>query len=131
MADLFEDAPSTVAAVLGAVGNGSGANGPPSLYHPPQPPHKRLVVKVTGPEGQPFTEVGQVAKVLLALVNAGEAGVTPLARETWALRLSDHVRKLKNRRGLTIVRLWGKHDDGRHARYILRSPVTILEIISD
>ena len=92
MADLFEDAPSTVAAVLGAVGNGSGAHVPSLPYHPAQPPHKRLVVKATGPEGQQFSEVGQVAKVLLALVDAGDAGVTPLARETWALRLSDHVR---------------------------------------
>lgn len=131
MADLFENAPSAVAAALGAGGNGSGANGPGLPYHPPQPPHKRLVVKALGPESRPFTEVGQVAKVLLALMDAGERGVTPLARETWALRLSDHVRKLKNRRKLSIDRLWGKHDDGRHARYVLRSSVTILEIISD
>lgn len=131
MADLFEDAPSAAATALGAGGNGSGANRPGAPYHPPRPHHKRLIVQAIGPEGQPFTTVGQVAKVLLALVEAGEGGVTPLARETWTLRLSDHVRKLKNRRGLSIVRLWGKHDDGRHARYVLRSAVTILEIISD
>lgn len=131
MADRLKDAPSAVAAAQGAGGNGSVANEPSLPYHLHQPPHKRLVVKGIGPDNQPFTETGQVAKVLLALVQAGEAGITPLARETWSLRLSDHVRKLKNRRGLTIVTLWGKHDDGRHARYVLRSTVTIFENISD
>ncbi len=131
MADLFDNAPSTIAAVLGAHGNGSGANGPGSPYHPPQPPRKRIVVKAIGPGGEPFIVSGQIAKVLLALVEAGEAGITPLAQETWSLRLSDHVRTLKNRRGLVIVTLWGKHDEGRHARYVLRSTVTIIEIISN
>ncbi|NCP24764.1 MAG: hypothetical protein GW854_11555 [Erythrobacter sp.] len=88
-------------------------------------------MRAIGPDDQPFEVTGQVAKVLLALVQAGEAGITPLARETWSLRLSDHVRKLKNRHGLVIVTLWGRHEDGRHARYVLRSTVTIIEVTSD
>ena len=131
MANQKKDAPSAVAAALGANAGDEEANGQLHPYHSPRKPSKRIVVKAVGPSGQPFTETGQVAKVLSALVEAGEAGITPLARETWSLRLSDHVRKLKNRRGLIIVNLWGRHNDGRHARYVLRSPITIIEVISD
>lgn len=131
MAELKKDTPSAVVADLGAIVEGQEANQHSTNYHPPQEPRKRVSVKAGLPHRQPFTESGQVAKVLLALVHAGEAGITPLARETWSLRLSDHVRKLKNRYGLVIVALWGRHEDGRHARYVLRSTVTIIEIISD
>ncbi len=131
MANLFENAPSAAGAAVGVGGDGGDANLPGSLYHPPEPPRKRLVVKAIGPDSQPFTVSGQVAKVLLALIEAEDAGVTPLARETWSLRLSDHVRRLKNHRGLSIVTLWGKHDDGRHARYVLLSTVIVIEIIKN
>ena len=129
MADLRENAPSTVAAVLGADGNGSGANGPGSPYHPPQPPRKRLVVKAIGPDGQPFTVTGQNAKALLALVKAGAAGVTALDVSAWAFRLAAHVLILRHRHGLSIITLWEAHEGGRHARYVLQSTVTILQPI--
>lgn len=122
MADSFEDAPSAERATVAH--NRSVGKGPPLRSSR----RKRLVVKAVGPEGLPFAELGQVAKVLLAIVEAGETGITPLARETWSLRLSDHVRKLKNRHGLNIVTLWARHDDGRHARYVLRSSVTIAQV---
>lgn len=131
MADLFEVAPSAVAAALEAGGNGWNALRPVSPNHPPKPPRKLLVVKAIGPDGQPFTVSGQMAKVLLALIEAGKAGIDPLARETWSLRLSDHVRKLKTLRGLSIATMWGRHEDGRHARYVLVSAVIILEIIKN
>jgi len=131
MTDRKKDAPSSATTALGANVEGHKAIGQMNHYHSPTTPRKRLVVKANGPGGQPFTETGQVAKVLLALLEAGEAGITPLARQTWSLRLSDHVRKLRNRRDLVIVTLWGRHDDGRHARYVLRSSVTIIEIISN
>lgn len=126
-----KDAPSAAATALGANVEGHQATGHLDQNHLPRATRKRHVVKALGPDGQPFIETGQVAKVLLALIKAGETGITPLARETWSLRLSDHVRKLKNRRGLVIVTLWGTHDDGRHARYVLRSTVTIIEVITD
>lgn len=131
MSDCNKGAPSALGAALGANVAGLEATGRLDRCHSPRSPRKRLIVKAIGPEGQPFKETGQVAKVLLSLVKAGEAGVTPLARETWSLRLSDHVRKLKNRRGLTIVTLWGKYDDGRHARYVLRPAVNMIEFIYD
>lgn len=131
MVDLFEDAPSTVAAVLGAAGNGSGANGPGSPYHSPQPPRKRLVVKATGPEGQPFTVTGQTARTLLALVKAEAVGVTALEIASWAFRLSHYIMVLRHKHRLAIRMLWEAHEGGKHGRYVLRSTVTILEIISD
>lgn len=131
MADLFENAPSAAATALGAVGDGGDAKGPGTAYHSSEPPRKHLIVRAIGPDGQPFTVLGQMAKVLLALIAAGEAGVDPLARETWSLRLSDHVRKLKTLRGLSIATMWGRHDEGRHARYILQSAVIIVEIVQN
>jgi hypothetical protein len=131
MADLRENAPSTVAAVLGADGNGSGANGPGSPYHPPQPPRKRLIVKANGPDGQPFTVTGQTARTLLALVKAEAAGVTALEIASWAFRLSHYVMVLRHKHRLAIPLLWEAHEGGKHGRYVLRSSVTILEIISD
>jgi len=102
-----------------------------ALHKMVQPRRRRFVVNAIGPRGSPFTETGQVGRVLLALKQASEAGVTPLSGETWALRLSDHIRKLKNRRHLAIVTMWEKHDHGRHARYVLQSHVTILKITAD
>mgnify|MGYP001077771561 FL=1 len=131
MADLFEVAPSAVAAALGAGGNGSGANGRGSPYHAPEAPHKRLVVKATGPVGQPFTVTGQTARTLLALVKAGSAGVTALEIASWAFRLSHFVMVLRRKHRLAIPMLWEAHEGGKHGRYVLRSTVTILEIISD
>lgn len=130
MTDRKKDAPSAAATALGTNVEGREATGRLDQYHSSRATRKRHVVNALGPDGHPFIETGQVAKVLLALIEAGEAGITPLARETWSLRLSDHVRKLKNRRGLVIVTLWGRHDDGRHARYLLRSTVTIIKVIS-
>lgn len=126
-----KDAPSAVAAALGANVESHEAIGQAFHYHWPRTPRKRIVVKAIGPSGQPFTVSGQIAKVLLALVDAGEAGITPLAPETWSLRLSHHVRELETRQSLVIARMWGTHDEGRHARYVLRSIVTIIEVVSD
>lgn len=105
MDDRIKDASSAAATALGANVEGQDAYGQLNHYHSPRTPHKRIVVKAIGPDDQPFTVSGQVARVLLALVEAGEAGITPLTRETWSLRLWDHVRKLKNRCSLVIVTL--------------------------
>ena len=131
MADVFEGAPSAVAAALGAGGNGSGANGPSFPYHPPQPPHKRLIVKAIGPEGQPFTVTGQTARTLLALVKAEAVGVTALEIASWAFRLSHYVMVLRHKHGLAIPIFWEAHDGGRHGRYVLRSTVILIEVISN
>lgn len=130
MSNPNENAPKASAAALGAGGNESGADGPSSPYHPPQPPRKRLVVKAIGPDGQPFTVTGQNAKALLALVKAGAAGVTALDVAAWAFRLAAHCHVLRHRHRLSIFTLWEGHEGGRHARYVLRSSVTILQPVS-
>ena len=130
MSNPNENAPKAVAAVSGAGGGGSGANGPVSPYHPPQPPRKRLVVKAIGPDGQPFRVTGQNARALLALVKAGAAGVTALDVAAWAFRLAAHCHVLRHRHRLSIFTLWEGHEGGRHARYVLRSNVTILQQIA-
>lgn len=130
MDDCKKDAPSAAATALGANVEGREAVGQAEPYHSPRTSRKRIVVKAIGPSGQPFTVSGQIAKVLLAFMEAGEAGITPLAPETWSLRLSHHVRELETRQSLVIARMWATHDEGRHTRYVLRSTVTIVEVIS-
>ena len=130
MSSPNENAPSAVAAALGAGGDGSVANGPGSPYHSPQPPRKRLVVNALGPDGMPFTVTGQNAKTLLALVKAGATGVTALEVAAWAFRLSHYVLILRRRHDLSIETLMEGHEGGKHARYVLRSSVTILAPVS-
>lgn len=130
MSNPNENAPKAVAAASGAGGGGSGANGPSSPYHPPQPPRKRLVVKAIGPDGQPFSVIGKFARTLLALDNAKAKGITALDVAAWAFRLSHYVHHLRHKCCLDIETLQEAHEGGRHARYVLRSSVTILQPVS-
>ncbi|PEQ10655.1 hypothetical protein B2G71_20925 [Novosphingobium sp. PC22D] len=93
-------------------------------------PCKRLVEKAIGPDGEPFTVTGQTARTLVALVEAGEAGVTALEIASWAFRLSHYIMVLRHRHRLAIPMIWEAHEGGNHGRYVLRSTVTIIEIIS-
>jgi len=70
---------------------------------------------------------GRVAWTLHELLTAGERGCTPI--ENPAPRWSDYVFKL-SREGIEIETITEKHGGiyaGHHARYVLRSPVVILE----
>ena len=70
---------------------------------------------------------GRKAWCLDRLLNAGPRGVTPL--EYPAPRWSDYVFKLR-RDGLTVETITEKHGgpySGDHARYVLRTPVTVIE----
>ena len=71
---------------------------------------------------------GREAFALNALVERGAQGVTPL--EWVGPRWSDYCLKLR-RRGFDIETINERHGGayaGRHGRYILRSPITVLEI---
>ena len=75
---------------------------------------------------------GRVAWTLLQLKNAGASGITPFDRP--APRWSEYVRRLRHDLGVNIVTLNEKHAGsfaGHHGRYVLESPVTILEIAGD
>jgi hypothetical protein len=70
---------------------------------------------------------GRVAWTLHQLLTAGQKGCTPI--ENPAPRWSDYVFKLR-RKGIEIETLSEKHGGtyaGRHARYVLRSPIEIVE----
>jgi len=72
---------------------------------------------------------GQEARTLEALHQAGTRGVTALdVSNTWALRLSHYVFKLR-KRGLAIDTERERHHGpvpGTHGRYVLRSNIQII-----
>lgn len=70
---------------------------------------------------------GRAAWALSQLIDAGEVGCTPI--ENPGPRWSDYVFKLK-KKGLVIETKDEKHGGpfaGLHARYVLRSPVAVIE----
>lgn len=131
MANPNRKAPSAAETALGANVGGVDATGERTDYHSSSAPRKRIIVKAIGPNGQPFTVVGMNAKTLLVLVKSGEKGVTTLDVARWARRFSAYCHELRHRYGLSIYLIWENHDGGKHGRYVLRSTVTILKIITD
>ena len=69
-----------------------------------------------------------LSRTLLALVLAGESGITALEMGSWAFRLSAYVHRLKKDYGLDIKTEKESHLNGWHARYILQTPVDILDV---
>jgi hypothetical protein len=70
---------------------------------------------------------GRKAWALAALIDAGDRGVTPV--DVSGPRWSDYVFKLR-RDGLAIESIEERHGGafaGKHCRYVLRSPVTVVE----
>lgn len=130
MSNPNENAPKASAAALGASVVGIEATGRVDAYHSPRTPRKRLVVNAIGPDNQSFTVIGQFARTLLALIDAGAKGVTALDLASWAFRLSHYVLILRHKHGLSIITQLEAHEGGKHARYVLRSSVTILQPIS-
>lgn len=68
-----------------------------------------------------------VAKTLCCLVDAGADGVTALEISSWAFRLGAYIHILREDYGLDIEMVREDHEGGWHGRYILHTPVTILE----
>lgn len=90
-------------------------------------PRRQRAIRAIGPAGL-FTVTGQSARALMALVAAGEGGVTAFEVAGWAYRLGAYVFDLRYRHGLAIETLREPHEGGWHARYVLRSPVRIEEL---
>lgn len=90
----------------------------------------KLTVRFTVPHaGEPDREyeaVGQVARTLLALVAAGQRGITALEVSGWAFRLAAYCCDLRHRFGLAVRTVREVHPGGWHGRHILESPVRIL-----
>ncbi|MDU8942383.1 hypothetical protein RXV90_03210 [Rhodophyticola sp. MJ-SS7] len=83
---------------------------------------------VTNSEGkQTITVSGRVRWTLEELISAGERGCTPINNP--APRWSGYVHILRNL-GVTIETIYEPHDGpfaGTHARYVLRSRVTLVQ----
>lgn len=77
-------------------------------------------------DGRRFMVRGQTARALVALVEAGDRGVTALECSTWALRLAAYCHVLRHDYGLDIETKRETHAGGWHGRHILRTPVTIV-----
>jgi hypothetical protein len=74
---------------------------------------------------------GRFAHCLYTLSRAGEAGVSPATDDSMP-RWSHYVFWLRKRCGVGIETMTEKHGGpyaGTHARYVLRSKVTILEVV--
>jgi hypothetical protein len=88
----------------------------------------RLIITAqVSPDGLPFKVHGRDAWALLELVKAGPKGCTPI--ENPGPRWSGYVFNLKRDLGLAIETIHESHGglfSGTHARYVLRSAVTIL-----
>ena len=78
-------------------------------------------------DGQERCTTGRTAWALAQLIAAGPGGCTPITHP--GPRWSDYVFKLK-KTGLdieTVTEMHGGAYAGHHARYVLRSPVEIIE----
>jgi hypothetical protein len=80
------------------------------------------------PDGAELRFKGRFAWALARLIGAGENGCTPIDHP--GPRWSAYVHKLR-RSGLSIETLGERHSGpypGRHARYVLRSPVEVVSV---
>lgn len=67
-------------------------------------------------------------RAVKALIRTGSRGITALElSNTWALRLADYVFNLRHQHGLDIITMREEHRNGWHARYVLKTKVTIIE----
>ena len=97
----------------------------------PKSAGKLIITYRIEPDGAAQVAVGRDAWALRNLVNAGERGCTPIDHP--GPRWSHYTFKLR-RAGVLIETIHEPHGgqfSGTHARYILRSGVTILSDSSD
>lgn len=79
------------------------------------------------PDGMPITVIGRDSWLLAELLRVGGRGLTTMMLPA-GVRVSHSVYKLR-RAGLIIETIDERHDGpfaGNHARYVLRSAVTVL-----
>jgi hypothetical protein len=77
-------------------------------------------------EARVFEVRGQTVRALLALVEAGERGVTALECSTWAFRLAAYCYDLRRDHRLAIRCEREEHPGGWHGRHVLESAVDII-----
>ena len=88
---------------------------------------ERIAFEATTPAGKVHGHAsGQAAKALVALVAAGQRGITALECDTWAYRLAAYCHALRRDWGLVIRTEREDHPGGWHGRHILETPVRII-----
>lgn len=92
---------------------------------------RRPVVHARIKGGAAFTVRGQVARTLLALVEAGPAGCTAMEVASWALRFAAYCHSLRRDAGLEVLTLREPHRGGWHGRHVLVTPVQIVAVVTD
>jgi hypothetical protein len=78
-----------------------------------------------------FSTCGRFAMTLKALIEAGAEGVTSMTlAQSWAIRTSHYVYRLRRDHGLMIETIKEPHDGefaGHHARYVLHDRVRVVD----
>jgi Winged helix domain len=126
--DTKEKTPKAGVAAKGAIIAHVETIAKSAKYSEPTSKCKRKRVTALGPDGR-FTVTGQTAKALMALVAADKRGATALECDSWAFRLGAYVFTLRHEFGLSIETVRELHDGGWHGRYVLHTPVSIMEAI--
>ncbi len=71
--------------------------------------------------------VGREAQALMWLHEVGPKGITTREARHWAWSLSVYVHDLRHIHGLSIRTVNEAHNGGWHGRYVLESPIVILQ----
>lgn len=92
---------------------------------------KRIkVIARVSPGGNAFTVTGQEAKTLLLLSQKGNAGVTAYDfRGGPPFRLPAYCHSMIKHKGLSIETRRESHEGGWHGRFVLHTPIEILEVV--
>ena len=128
MGKLKKNAPSAGATALGALSTGLATIGRVLGYHRNQANCKPITVTALVDGSRRIRVRGRVARTLLCLVEAGDSGISSRASFGWAHWFPSYVYDLRDRHGLEIESITENHGGIRHAHYVLRSHVKILEI---
>jgi hypothetical protein len=131
MANRKNEAPSAVAAALGADVDKLESLRRGTDYHTSRPPHKPITVIFALPNSRRRIVRGMNAQTLINLCLKGGKGLTHADVSEWARYLPAYILELRTRHGLDIASTLEPHIGGSHARYVLRSPVQIVEVIND
>ncbi len=130
MAKPKKNAPSAAPTALGAFAAGLETIGQLDGYTLPRTPRKPLLVRAMVDGTRRISVRGQNARTLLCLLKAGERGITSRDAFEWAHWFPSYIYDLRRWHRLNIESSIELHEGGKHARYVLRSHVTINEIIT-
>lgn len=125
--DLNKENPAARAGANRAYGDGGKANIlNPQLTETNSRKQEKFLLNVHVLDGDTLSFEGRVAWALDQLIKAGKSGCTPITHP--GPRWSAYVLKLR-RAGLIVETIYERHGgpfSGNHARYVLRTPVTVI-----